>query len=197
MHLVESLKPNVTRDAAVAQLRGSGLVRLLRWGSLGPLRSTAEVYVPFRIFRVKIDNGNGRQEKLLAIDILCGAFDLYALEDVPSPDRMIRVGSRNRPAPMLDDQRARDLLIERVRRLVYRQGFFRIRGLRIEAELVNRELHIPYWVGFFGFGERAHLSVLDGVRRRMEGAKVRHFLREWLASTTGRPPGSAGEAVEV
>jgi hypothetical protein len=182
MHLVESLRPNVSPDAAVAQLRGNGLVRLLRWGSLGPLRSTAEVYVPFRIFRVTIKNSSGRQEKLLAIDMLCGAFDLYALDEVPSPDRMIRVRSRNRPAPVLDDQRAHDLLIERVRRLIFRQGFFRIRGLRIEAEPVGRELHVPYWVGFFGFGERAHLCVLDGVRRRMEGAKVRHFLTEWLAS---------------
>jgi hypothetical protein len=182
MHVVESLKPNVSRDAAIAQLRGSGLVRLLRWGSLGPLRATAEVYVPFRIFRVKINNGRGRQEILLAIDMVCGAFDLYALEEVPSPDRMIRVGSRNRPAPLLDGQRAHDLLIERVRRLIFRQGFFRIRGFRIEAEPVDRELHIPYWVGFFGSGERVHLSVLDGVRRRMEGAKVRHFLRQWLAS---------------
>jgi hypothetical protein len=181
MYLVESLKPNVSRDAAVAQLRGNGLLRLLRWGSLGPLRSTAEVYVPFRIFRVKINSGRARQEKLLAIDTLCGAFDLYALDEVPSPDRMICVESRNRPAPVLDDQRAHDLLIERVHRLVFRQGFFRIGGLRIEAEPVGRELHVPYWLGFFGFGQRAHLCVLDGVRRRMEGAKVCHFLTEWLA----------------
>jgi len=52
----------------------------------------------------------------------------------------------------------------------------------IEAEPVGLELHVPYWIGFFGHGERAHVVVLDAVRRRLEGAKARALFEEWLGS---------------
>ncbi len=182
MESIQSLKPNLSREAAAVQLRGRGLAGGLRWVVAGPLRSLADVYVPFRLFRVKISNGAARQEKLLAIDAVTGAFDLYCFDQVPGTEELVRVTSENRPAARLDEQRARELLIERLRRMVFRQGFFRIRQLRIEAEPIPVELHVPYWVGFCGFGERAHLAVMDGVRRRMEGGKVRQFFREWLAS---------------
>jgi hypothetical protein len=93
------------------------------------------------------------------------------------------VSTRNRPAVALGEERSRELLVERVRRLVFRGGFFRIRGLRIQAEPLDLDLHVPYWVGLSGFGERAHLTIIDGVRRRVEGGKVRAFFREWLATT--------------
>lgn len=182
MQPIESLRPNVSRDAAMAQMRGSGLARVLRWAVAGPLRSIAAVYIPFHLFRVKIDSGAGRQEKLLAIDAVSATFDLYSFEEIPGSEQLVRVLTSNRPAAVVDQQRARELLVERLRRIVFRQGFFRVRDLRIEAEAVEVELHMPYWVGFSGFGERAHLAVMDGVRRRMEGGKVRQFFREWLTS---------------
>jgi hypothetical protein len=181
MHCIDSLKSNVSRESAVAQMRGSGLARLLRWAAAGPLRMIADVYVPFRLFRVKINCGAGNQEKLLAMDAVSGNFDLYAFDELPGSDELVRVSTTNRPAATLDEDRARELLVERLRRLVFRNGFFRVRDLRIEAEPLNIELHVPYWVGFSGFGERPHLTVMDGVRRRMEGGKIRRFLREWLA----------------
>jgi hypothetical protein len=109
-------------------------------------------------------------------------FDLYSFEEIPGGEQLVRVLTSNRPAAVVDQERARELLLERLRRMVFRQGFFRIRDLRIEAEPVKLALHMPYWVGFSGFGERAHLAVMDGVRRRMEGGKVRQFFREWLTS---------------
>jgi hypothetical protein len=181
MHCIESLKPNVGREAALAHMRGSGPARWLRWAAAGPLRSIADVYVPFHLFRIKISSGAGRQEKLVAIDAVSGTFDLYSFEDIPASEQLMRVLTKNRPAAVLDTQHARELLVERLRRMVFRQGFFRVRDLHIEAEPVKVELHIPYWIVFAGFGERAHLAVMDAVRRRMEGGKVCRFFREWLA----------------
>jgi hypothetical protein len=181
MHSFESLRSNAGRDAAIAQLRGKGVVRWLRWASAGPLRVIADVYVPFHLFRVTIDSGAGRQEKLLAIDAVSGTFDLYSFDEIPGREQLARVTTRNRPPATLDTRRANELLVERLRRMVFRQGFFRIRDLRIEAEPVSMQLHVPYWVGFSGFGESAHIAVMDGVRRRLEGGKVRRFFREWLA----------------
>jgi hypothetical protein len=186
MHSLESLRPNAGRDAAIAQLRGRGLVRWLRWAAAGPLRKIADVYVPFHLFRVKIDSNAGSQERLLAIDAVSGAFDLYSFDKIPGSDQLSRVTTLNRPPATLDTRRAGELLVERLRRMVFRQGFFRIRELHIEAEPVNLQLHVPYWVGFSGFGEDAHIAVMDGVRRRMEGGKVRRFFREWLSAPKGQ-----------
>ena len=182
MQWIESLRSNVTREAALQELRGRGLSRGFRWLTAGPLRSIADVYVPYHLFRVEIRNAASRQEKLLALDAVCGIFDLYSLDAVPSSDDLIRICTKNRPVPTLNAERARSVLIDRLRRIVFRAGFFRVRNLCIEAESVPLELHVPYWVGFSGFGERANLSVIDGVRRRMEGGKVRQFFREWLAT---------------
>ncbi|MGZ4839274.1 MAG: hypothetical protein ACXVZR_12060 [Terriglobales bacterium] len=182
MHSIQSLRPNVSRAAAVEQMGANGVLRLLRWATAGPLRFIAEVYVPFHLFRVTIDSGAGRQEKLLAIDAVSGNFDLYAFDEIPASEQLIRVSTRNRPAAVLDVGGARELLVERLRRLVFRVGFFRVRRLRIEAEPLDIELHVPYWVGLSGFGQRAHLTIIDGVRRRVEGGKIRAFFRQWLAS---------------
>jgi hypothetical protein len=182
MYSIDSLRRNVTRDEAVTELRGRGLVRALRYATAGPLRSIADVYVPFRIFRVTIRNGRKRQEKLLAVDAVTGNFDLYSFDTLPRNGQLVRVRTPNRPDPVLNEERTRLVLIDRVRRTVFRTGFFRIRDLQIDAEPVNLDIHVPYWIGFSGFGDRANVCVLDGVRRRIEGGKVRQFFREWLSS---------------
>jgi hypothetical protein len=57
-----------------------------------------------------------------------------------------------------------------------------MRDLRISAEPVTGEIYVPYWVGFRGRGNQVHFVVMDAVRRKMEGAKVRQLLRAWLTS---------------
>ena len=66
--------------------------------------------------------------------------------------------------------------------MVFTQGFFRVRDLKIEATPVSGEICVPYWVCFRGSGDRAYLAILDAVRRRPEGAKVRRLVEEWLRS---------------
>ena len=56
-------------------------------------------------------------------------------------------------------------------------------GLEITATPLENELFIPYWLGFRGSGENASVTVLDAVRRRFEGAKVRRIVETWI--TTG------------
>ena len=81
----------------------------------------------------------------------------------------------------LPEEKARDILEASVRRMIFRAGFFRVCDLRIESELLIPELHVPYWVGFRGNSESATPVVLDAVRRRHEGARIRQLILEWLA----------------
>ena len=75
---------------------------------------------------------------------------------------------------------ALELLENKVRRAVFQTGFFGVRGLQIRAHPLDVEFHVPYWLGFFGNGERATLQAMDAVRRTFEGAKARAIFSDWL-----------------
>lgn len=183
MAVISSLKPNVTQEEAIAALNPRSLLGAVQNHLTGPLRSIAAVYVPFQMFRTTIQNGPQREERLMAIDAVRGSLDLYRFEQIPAPSELVCVETRNYLPAELAPDRAAELLKERLRRMVFRRGFFRVRDFSILAIPIGSEVHIPYWVGFRGRGVRAHLSVLDAVRRRQEGSKARDLFRRWLAAS--------------
>jgi hypothetical protein len=103
---------------------------------------------------------------------------------MPEQDSLITIDTRNCPPLGIDLDQARAKVVEKVRRLVFSRGFFKIRELDIAAELVPLDFHVPYWVGFSGSPSHLRLTVLDAIRRRFEGAKLRNFVRDWLSATT-------------
>ncbi len=71
-----SLKPNVTRNEAVETFRGRGPGAFLTRLRNGALRCVADVYVPFRLYRVEIANGATAQRHWFALDAVNGMLDL-------------------------------------------------------------------------------------------------------------------------
>jgi hypothetical protein len=116
----------------------------------------------------------------LGLDAVRGSLDPYRFEHAPTESETIRIETRNSLPVGLPAREAADLLVAKVRRLLYGKGFFRLHAMEISAEPLEDELHIPYWLGFSGSGNRARLKVLDGVRRRPEGGKVRSIFEAWL-----------------
>lgn len=173
------LRPNVSREDALREFSAAGVLSRL---AHGPLRSLAEIHLPYRLYRVEICDGPARDVMYLALDSVRGNFDTYAFPDVPQAPELRLVETRNHPEPRVPEEQARAEILERGRRLAYARGMLRIKDLRLSAELVLPEFYIPYWAGFFGRGEAAsRVRVLDAVRRRMEGDKLCGFVREWLA----------------
>jgi len=181
MAIIRSLKPNVTEAEAIGQFSSRGIAALLRRARPGVLRCVADVYLPFRLYHVQISNGDNRQTRWFALEAVRGQLDLYEFERVPGPAELVEVETRNSPAPLLPEAHAQELLAEKLRRMIFQKGFFRIRDLRIRAEPVPLDLHVPYWIGFYDAGKSVRLRVLDAVRRRFEGAKARAFFETWLA----------------
>jgi hypothetical protein len=179
--LLRSLKPNLTRDEALARFRGPW-TRL--FGALGgsPLRSVADAYVPFRMYEVSIESDAGRRTALFALDAVEGSLDPFEFQAPPSAAELVEIETRNRPEAVVDAARGAKLLEDKLRRLIYQTGFFRVRGLRFQTTPLPSELHVPYWIGLYG-GERVgRLRVIDAVRRRFEGGKARALFESWLAS---------------
>ena len=179
--MIQTLKPNVTREQAIAQFSARGITRLFRTLSSGPLRSVAELYLPFRLFRASISNRGHVEERLVAIDAVAGTLDLFQFDHVPTAEETIALETRNHPEATLPLDAARERLVSKLRRVAYQRGFFRLQGLEITADPVA-ELHIPYWLGFRGSDGHARVSVIDAVRRRLEGAKMRKLVETWLLS---------------
>jgi hypothetical protein len=174
-----SLRPNVTREQAFERLRGGAWGRLV---GLRPLRSVAEVYVPFHLYRVDVHNRARPWTSWFALDAVTGSLDPYQFERPPVEADLVRVETRNRPEPALAESEVAGLLRDKLRRVVFQTGFFRVRDLRFDVLRVPPDLHVPYWLGFYGAGEAARLRVLDGVRRRVEGGKARALFESWLAA---------------
>jgi hypothetical protein len=184
MQRIRSLKPNVTREEAIRHFSNglvNGAAKLIR----GPIHSLAELYIPYRLFRVKITSAGREQNQTFALDAVRGVLDLYQLPALAADDQFLTLQTRNVIPADLDVAQAEERLIAKVRRMIFTQGFFRLRDLKIEAFPVTGEICVPYWICFRGTNQRVHLAVLDAVRRRPEGAKVRRLVEEWLGSDAG------------
>jgi hypothetical protein len=183
---IRCLRANVTQAEALTALeRRGGLLR-------GRLRQIAAAYLPFRLYHVEVVNRGATKEALYAADAVSGVLDLYEFSAAPADAELQTVTTRNAPTARIDGPLALQLLENKVRRAIFQTGFFGVRGLQIRSRPLDCEFHVPYWLGFFGNGERATLQVMDAVRRAFEGAKGRAVFCDWLAAVPAVPGEETG-----
>jgi len=179
MRTIQALPPSVTQNEAIALLAG-GIAGVVRAVVIGPLRFVADAYIPFRLLQVEISNASAQEQRFFGIDAVSGSLDLYRFESEPDPSHLISVSTRNCLEARLDDAFATKLVVDKVRRELFSRGFFRMRDLHISAKPVDELIYVPYWIGFRDAGKEAHVSVIDAIRRRFEGGKVRNMLANWI-----------------
>jgi hypothetical protein len=178
---IQALKPNVTQKEALRTFSGAGLSTLYWKMRSGPLQRIAAVYVPYWLYRVQYNMGRAAHTSLFAIDAVNGSLDLFTFPRVPAANDLVSIHTRNRIAPSLQRAGAEDALRQKVLRVIFQQGFFKVRDLKLEIAPEPIELHMPYWLGFYG-NVTLRCRVLNAVRRRMEGAKASALFESWLAA---------------
>jgi hypothetical protein len=178
---IRTLKPNVTQNEALRKFASVGLGTLYRRLRIGPLRRIAGVYVPFFLYRVHYQLGRAPHSRFFAIDGVDGSLDLFEFPDVPGNAQLVELETRNVLRSTLSDQHAEKLLAEKVQRVIFQQGFFKLRDYKLECTREPIDMHLPYWLAFYG-DDTARCRVIDAVRRRIEGAKASAFFEEWLAA---------------
>ena len=178
---IQTLKPNVTQQEALRTFSGEGLSTLYWRLRSGPLRRIADVYVPYWLYRVRYNMGRAAHSTLFAIDAVNGSLDLFTFPCTPDATDLVSVYTRNRVAPSLQQSGAEALLRQKVLRVIFQQGFFKVRDLNLEIAPEPLDLHVPYWLGFYGHAI-ARCRVLNAVRRRMEGAKASALFESWLTA---------------
>lgn len=176
---IRVLKPNVSQEEALRAFSAAGFSSLYWRIRSGSLCRLADVYVPYFLFRVKC--GNARPH-LFAMDAVDGSLDLFEFPRVPGEGEFQTTHDHNRLKPALGQEQAANLLRDKALRIIFQQGFFRLRSAHLEMSFVPCELHLPYWLGFYGRESSVRCRVMDAVRRRMEGAKASAFFEHWLAA---------------
>lgn len=176
---IRTLKPNVSQEEALRVFSTAGFSGLYWRMRSGPLRRIADAYVQYFLFRVKYGPARPR---LFAIDAVDGSLDLFEFPRVPSDPELLPVEGRNRLKAALTKERAAELLREKVLRVIFQQGFFKLREHHLEIAPEQCELYLPYWLGFYGSDGALRCRVMDAVRRRIEGAKASAFFEQWLAA---------------
>src|SRR5690349_201501 len=106
---IRALKPSVDQSEALRAFSAPGLSALY-WRSRGPLRRIADVYVPFRVYRVSYEARGSTYTRVFALDAVEGSLDLFAFEHVPRTEELVSVTTRNYLEPALDSSRASALL---------------------------------------------------------------------------------------
>ncbi len=145
----------------------------------GKLRHNTGFYVPYFLFCVQIENGKAAQTLWLAIDAVRGDLDLQRFDQEPTAQDFELVESKQFAASVLTEKEALTHLQEKVRREVYRKGFFRVRNLNITGKFLQLFFQ-PYWVGIYEQNNQATLEIIDAVRGQFEGVKLREIMANWL-----------------
>jgi hypothetical protein len=177
---IQTLKPNVTQQEALRTFSAGFSTLYWRMRS-GPLRRIADVYVPYWLYRVQYNMGRAAHSTLFAIDAVNGSLDLFTFPSVPGAADFVTVHTRNCISPSLPQPTAEALLRQKVLRVIFQQGFFKVRDLNLQVAQEPLELHVPYWLGFYGRAA-ARCRVLNAVRRRIEGGKASALFESWLAA---------------
>jgi hypothetical protein len=182
---IQSLRPNVTREQAMLALKPRGILKFFPRYRRSDLRRIADVYLPYRLYQVRVGGMRdmaAERTRLFALDAVAGTLDLFEFPRIPARDDFVSIESRNRLEPLLEESRGRFLLAEKVLRIIFQQGFFRVKKPTLELNPVPLEFHMPYWLGFYGEDGALRCRVLDAVRHRVEGAKARALFEHWLAA---------------
>ncbi len=174
---IMTLKANLSLSQATRSLGGAA--RQLRHGQLVKVMP---FYIPFRLFRVRMENGKQHSQRLIALDAVGGQLDLYDFENGSAEADRQEVETTDFASIRLAEDAAAALLTEKLKRQVYLQGFFKVRDLKITHDWVEM-IYLPYYVGLYKRGERVMIEALDGLRARYEGAKVRDIITEWFQTS--------------
>jgi hypothetical protein len=148
----------------------------------GRLQRIAEAYVPYQFYEASYVMARAQQTRLFAIDTVDGSLDLFEFPQLPNRQQLFMMETRNRVQSSLPAASADELLREKVLRVIFQQGFFKVREASLNFVRLPDIVHLPYWLGFYSSGKIVRCRVMDAVRRRIEGTKASAFFEQWLAA---------------
>jgi hypothetical protein len=185
--LIRSLQSVVPREQALSKFLPSGTPGLMRRWMSGKLLGMADIYIPYRLYKVNVEDRRLRSARLLAVDALSGNLDPFEFAESPIHDRCTDIETRNYLPAQLSESETHVAALAKFRRLVFSAGFFRLAKPVISVELIESDLFIPYWAGFYGEEKSVRVLMLDAIRGTIEGGKITNSVKAWLHDAMPKP----------
>jgi len=175
-----TLPPNVSESDALGEFRSARPASLIWRFRNGPLQRIAPAYLPFSLYRLRYELGRACRTRFVALDRVAGTLDLLEFPEALTANDLLPIETCNGITHAIPADRAEFILREKALRLIFQQGFFRLRCRELEVRCIIHKFYIPYWLGFFGRDGNLRCRALDAVRRRMEGQKAAVLFENWL-----------------
>jgi hypothetical protein len=185
--LIRSLQSVVQREQALSKFLPAGTSGLMRRWMSGRLLGMADIYIPYRLYKVNIEDRGLRSARLLAVDALSGNLDPFEFSESPIHNRCADIETRNYLPAQLSESETHVAALAKFRRLVFSAGFFRLAKPVISVELIESDLFIPYWAGFYGEEKSVRVLMLDAIRGTIEGGKITNSVKAWLHDAMAAP----------
>ena len=183
--IIRSLQPALDRELALRNFSPAGPLGILRRWRTGKLLGISDIYIPYRLYRVQVEDIRVRNARFLAVDAMSGVLDPYEFPEPPLPGQSVEVETSNALPVRLAETETRAFVLEKLRRLLFSAGFFRLAKPVMTAEMTGATFYIPYWVGFYGGPQNVRVQVLNAVRGTIEGSKVSSLVKTWLLERSG------------
>src|ERR1700729_3198725 len=116
--LIRSLQSVVEREQALSKFSR-------RWMS-GKLLGLADIYIPYRLYKINLEDRRVRTARLLAIDAVSGNLDPFEFSESPVPSRCTDMETRNYLPAQLSEPETHAAALTKFRRLLFSSGFFRL-----------------------------------------------------------------------
>jgi hypothetical protein len=172
--LINSLKPNISREKATAMFRGG-----LRQRLYGPLRITMDFHIPYHFFKLTWDNGRARTDGVMAVDAATGRLDPYMFDESPEEHQRASLDTTRFLTARFSECDGAHIVEEQMVRHAMTKGFIKLAKIETSVSYLET-IYIPYWVGVYERKDKAHLKVISGLSGRFEGAKVSEIVAEWF-----------------
>lgn len=180
--LIRSLQSVVPRELALRRLSPSGVAGFLRRRTTGKLIGVAEIYMPYRLYKITVNDRGVQATHFLGIDVLTGKLDPFEFTGPDIKDRSVEIETRNHLPLRLPQSEAQAIALAKTRRAMFSRGFFRLAQPSICIETIDSEFYVPYWVGFYGNENNIKVLAIDATRATLEGGKVTECIKSWLAA---------------
>jgi hypothetical protein len=114
---------------------------------MGQLIGVAEIYIPYRLYKITVNDRGVQAAHFLGIDVLTGKLDPFEFAGPDIKNRSVKIETCNRLPFQLPESEAQAIALAKTRRAMFSRGFFRLAQPSISIETVVPEFYVPYLRG--------------------------------------------------
>src|SRR3954470_4349965 len=113
--MIRSLQSVVDRELAWRSLSPQGMLGIVRRWRNGKLLALGDIYIPYRLYQINVDDHRVRSTRFLAVDAISGVLDPYEFAESPLHGRCMELDTANYLPAQLAEAHTRALVLEKVR----------------------------------------------------------------------------------